>query len=92
MLIPALLRALTFLPLLCSGGPLIAAYDASKHAVIGLTKSAACEHAKDRININAIAPGIVATSMTLEYVKNPEVAKHFQDKTRWPRPGQPSDQ
>lgn len=52
-----------FLP---SGGPMIAAYDGSKHAVIGLTKSAACEHAKDRINVNAVCPGIVNTSMTLE--------------------------
>ena len=53
-------------PLNRRGGPLIAAYDGSKHAVIGITKSAACEHAKDRININAVAPGIVQTSMTLE--------------------------
>lgn len=45
---------------------MIAAYDGSKHAVIGITKSAACEHAKDRINVNAICPGIVNTSMTLE--------------------------
>lgn len=49
-----------------SGSPLIAAYTGSKHAVVGITKAAAVEHAKDCININAVCPGIVNTSMTLE--------------------------
>lgn len=43
---------------------MLTAYTGSKHAVIGLTKSAAREHAKDRINVNAVAPGIVYTGMT----------------------------
>ncbi|CAK7200155.1 hypothetical protein SEUCBS139899_002845 [Sporothrix eucalyptigena] len=37
-------------------------YSASKHAVIGLTKSAAREHPD--IRVNAVAPGVIATPMT----------------------------
>lgn len=39
------------------------AYNASKHAVVGITRCAALEHAKDGITINAICPGFVETDM-----------------------------
>ncbi|OAP62017.1 hypothetical protein AYL99_04220 [Fonsecaea erecta] len=38
-------------------------YVASKHAVIGITKAAAIDHAADKIRINAICPGLVETPM-----------------------------
>ncbi len=38
-------------------------YSASKHAVIGLTKTAAYRHGKDGVRINAVCPGIIDTPM-----------------------------
>ena len=52
------------------GYPQMPIYIASKHAVLGLTKSAALEYAKSGIRINAIAPGGVETEMANRVNKN----------------------
>ncbi|MEI9910633.1 MAG: glucose 1-dehydrogenase [Bacteroidota bacterium] len=46
-----------------NGIPYAAQYAASKHAVVGLTKSAAVEYATQGIRINAVAPGAIKTEI-----------------------------
>ena len=50
------------------GSPQLPIYTASKHAVLGLTKSAALEYAKAGVRINAVAPGAIETEMMEESI------------------------
>jgi NAD(P)-dependent dehydrogenase (short-subunit alcohol dehydrogenase family) len=56
------------------GAPGLAAYSASKHAVIGLTRTAAGEVGRQGVRVNAICPGPIQTRMieSLESMINPD--------------------
>ena len=68
-----------------------ASYNASKAAVHQLTKSLACEWAKYNIRVNAIAPGYVATKMTLLGRNKPEWFKYWIEMTPMKRLAKPSE-
>jgi NAD(P)-dependent dehydrogenase (short-subunit alcohol dehydrogenase family) len=70
----------------------LAPYTASKHAVIGLTKSAALEYAAQHIRVNAICPGAVVTDMIHRITKNdPAVEASFAKLQPIGRMGTPDE-
>ena len=74
------------------GFPQMPVYIASKHAVLGLTKSAALEFAKSGIRINAIAPGGVKTDMEKRVVKsNRQLLETFDSMHPIGRIGSPEE-
>jgi len=55
-----------------TGAPYVAAYSASKHGVLGLTRSVALEVASKGVTVNAVCPGYVDTEMTARALDNIE--------------------
>jgi NAD(P)-dependent dehydrogenase (short-subunit alcohol dehydrogenase family) len=63
------------------GMPGVEIYVASKHAVIGLTKSAALEFGKEGIRVNAVLPAAIETDMLQRFVgDNPEARDYITAK------------
>jgi 2-deoxy-D-gluconate 3-dehydrogenase len=73
------------------GGIRVPAYAAAKHAVVGLTKALANEWAGQGINVNAIAPGYMATDNTASLREDPDRAKGILDRIPAGRWGIPDD-
>jgi len=69
----------------------LAAYGASKGAVISLTKSLAIEWAKHNINVNVLAPGFCETSYTENFKKKSELYQFTLDRTPMGKWGKSED-
>jgi len=73
------------------GGILVPSYTASKSAVTGLTRLLAREPAPHNINVNAIAPGYMATDNTKALREDPQRNKAILDRIPAGRWGKPED-
>ena len=74
-----------------TAGPGLSGYAASKGALLQLTKGLAHDLAPLGIRINAIAPGVIETPMTIATRENPESIGRFMAHTPMKRVGQPEE-
>ncbi len=73
------------------GGILVPSYTASKAGLAGITKALANEWASQAINVNAIAPGYIATANTQALRDDPERSKSILERIPAGRWGEPAD-
>ena len=74
------------------GVPKMGVYVGSKHAVIGLTKSAALEYVRANIRINAVCPSIIATEMAERgFAGTPDLYEKLKAVNPTKRLGQPQE-
>ena len=71
--------------------PGLSAYAASKHAIVGLTKTLAVELGPDNITANHINPGAILTGMTRPLMEDPETKALFESFAVLPKMGMPED-
>jgi NAD(P)-dependent dehydrogenase (short-subunit alcohol dehydrogenase family) len=71
--------------------PGLAAYSASKHAVLGLTRAAASELGRDGITVNCVQPGTIVTPMTADYLARDDLDAFWTRKAALGRLGAPED-
>lgn len=68
------------------------AYVASKHGILGLTKTAALEYAERGIRVNAVCPGVIQTAMIDRFIQGrPEVEAQFRAMEPVGRLGRPEE-
>jgi len=73
------------------GGVFVPAYTASKHAITGLTKALANEWAGLGVNVNAVAPGYIATNNTSALRSDPEREAAIRARIPAGRWGEPTE-
>ena len=71
--------------------PESAPYGMAKAGVNSLVRSLSVEVAPDKINVNAIAPGLIATPMTQSRMDDPEKREKSMQAIPWRRPGEPHE-
>jgi len=70
----------------------VVTYSATKHGIVGMTKSLVAEYAKDGLRVNAIAPGPTETPMVREfYAANPEMKENATSGIPQKRLGTPEE-
>ena len=70
----------------------VPAYVASKHGVVGLTKNAALDYAKQNIRVNAVCPGVIQTPMIDRFTGgDPKVIQQLVAGEPMDRLGQPEE-
>lgn len=74
-----------------SAGPGLVAYAASKGAVLQMTRALVHDLSEFGIRVNAIAPGVIETPMTVTTRENPEAIARFMAHTPMRRHGKPSE-
>ncbi len=74
------------------GQQTVGTYSATKHGIIGITKTIAAEYAEKGIRSNAVAPGATETPMVAHFMeRNPEAAKNSVEPVPQKRLGQPEE-
>lgn len=69
----------------------ITAYCAAKGGVVNMTREVALDLASKKINVNAIAPGVIKTNMTSDLLKDEKTAQGMLAQTPIGRLGEPED-
>lgn len=70
----------------------LVAYGASKHAVLGMTRSVACELGPFGVTVNCLQPGAIDTPMTEPaFTQMPQFKTYWENKAALGRLGQPED-
>lgn len=75
-----------------TGQDSVVTYSATKHGIVGMTKSLVAEYAKDGLRVNSIAPGPTETPMVKQFfADNPEMKENAEAGIPQKRLGTPEE-